>query len=376
MSIVSRKSVPLSRPDHPDDPAALLNTLREIVLSGRWTEGEYAKSFEQHVAEDCGSIYAVAANSGTSALEMICEAAEFGEDDEIICPSYTFIATVNAVLGTGAKPVFADIDPLTFNLDLNDVERKLSPKTKGVVLVHQFGIPSDGRMFQEFCKAHHLVLIEDAACGLGSKVRGKCVGTFGLAGLLSFHPRKVLSTGEGGMILTDDEALATRARSIGNHGRSEGAGRTPVRVGHNYRMSEFQAALGLWALDHVAEAVARRVAAAHRYEQALRDVKQTTLIHEPSGTEWNRQSYPVRVPGEVRNLIMEALQKDGIETSPGPLPANLHPFIEHMLHPPRLPETERAHAETILLPMYAAITAEDQERVAASLKLAFRRIVG
>ncbi len=371
---MARKPVPLSRPDHPDDPAALLNTLREIVLSGRWTEGEYAKSFEQRVAEECGSIYAVAASSGTSALEMICEAAEFGEDDEIICPSYTFIATVNAVLSAGARPVFADINPLTYNLDLNDVERKLTSKTKGVILVHQFGIPTDGKAFQDFCKAHRLVLIEDAACGLGSKIREKCVGTFGLAGLLSFHPRKVLSTGEGGMILTDDENLAKRARSIGNHGRSESLGRTPERVGHNYRMSEFQAALGLWALDHISEAVSRRIAASRRYEQALHDIQGITTINEPAQTEWNRQSYPVRISGEIRNLVAEALQRDGIETSPGPLPANMHPFIEHMLHPPRLPETERAHAETLLLPMYAAITPEDQERVSDILISALRRV--
>jgi dTDP-4-amino-4,6-dideoxygalactose transaminase len=141
-------------------------------------------------------------------------------------------------------------------------------------------------------------------------------------------------------------------------------------------MSEFQAALGLWALDHVSEAIARRVTASHRYEKILKNVRGITLVMEPAQTEWNRQSYPIRVPGDVRNLIMEALGRDGIEASPGPLPAHMHPYVEHMLHPPRLAETERAHAETLLLPMFAAITAAEQERVAESLQLALKRVVG
>jgi perosamine synthetase len=371
---VSRKFVPLSRPDHPDDPSALLATLREIVLSGRWVEGEYATAFEQRVAEECGSIYAIATNSGTSALELICEAAGIGPNDEVICPSYTFVATINAVLAGGARPVFADIDPGTYNLDLRDVERKITPRTKGIVLVHQFGIPADGRAFAELAERNDLVLIEDAACGLGSKYGEKPVGTFSLAGLLSFHPRKVLSTGEGGMILTDDERLAHHARSLGNHGRAM-PGRGPSeRVGHNFRMSEFQAALGLWALDRLAEGVRRRVSISRRYEEAIGPLEGVSLVREPAGAVWNRQSYPVRIRGERRELIAEALHREGIETSPGPFPAHLHPYIDHMIHPPRLPETERAHGDTLLLPMYAALTEEAQEHVIVSLRAALRRV--
>jgi perosamine synthetase len=364
--------IPLSRPDHPGDPEALLATLREIVMSGRWTEGEYATSFERRVAEVCGSVYAVATNSGTSALESICAAIGLGTDSEVICPSYTFIATVNAVMTCGATPVFADIGPKTYNLDLNDVAAKVTKKTKAVVLVHQYGIPADGKAFLSFCRERNLVLIEDGACGLGSKYDGRSLGTFGLAGLLSFHPRKVVSTGEGGMVLTDQEEIAVRSRVFGNHGRSREAGGPATMVGHNYRMSEFQAALGLWAIDRLPEAVSRRKAAAKRYDDAIRTIDGIQTILEPGRGEWNRQSYPIRIKGQRRDRVAEELQKRGIETNPGPLPAHIHPYIVASLHPPRLSETEAAYDETLLLPMYAALSESDQEEVIRSIQDAVR----
>jgi perosamine synthetase len=371
---VSKKSVPLSRPDHPDDPSALLSTLREIVLSGRWVEGEYAKSFEQRVAEECGSVYAVATNSGTSALELICEASGFEPSAEIICPSYTFVATANALLSRNLKPVFADIDLNTFNLDVKDVEKKITSKTRAIVLVHQYGIPAETTVFAELCKSRDLILIEDAACGLGSRDTKKCVGTYGVAGILSFHPRKVISTGEGGMILTDDEKLANLARSLGNHGRKMPDRGASERVGHNFRMSEFQAALGLWALDRMDEAVARRTTISNRYENALGSIDGIELTREPKGTRWNRQSYPIRILGERREMIAQELEKMGIETSPGVHPCNMHPYIDHLLHPPRLAATERAHYETLLLPMYSALKADDQDYVITELTSALKRI--
>ena len=362
--------VQLARPDHPADPSALLSTLREIVMSGRWTQGEYASSFEQRVAEACGSIYAVSTNSGTSALEAICQSVGVGLDAEVICPSYTFVATVNAILSSGATPIFAEIDPRTFNMDLKDVEKRITKKTKGIILVHQFGIPADGAMYAAFCKEHGLALIEDAACGMGSTYNGKSVGTFGIAGLLSFHPRKLLSTGEGGMILTDNAEIADQARSIGNHGRPADPTKPSNRVGHNYRMSEFQAALGLWALDHLSEAMARRIAAAKVYDQAFEDISEIKLVTEPPRGVWNRQSYPIRVPGDRRNIIADALRRENIETSYGPIPASVHPYIEHLLHPPRLAVTETIYAETLLLPMHAALTPKEQDHVIATLKKA------
>ncbi len=361
--------VPLARPDHPESPTALLETLREILTSGRWSEGEFATAFEQRVAEISGSIYAVATNSGTSALEALCEAAGFDAHSEVICPSYTFIATVNPILARKTTPVFADIDLDSFNLNFDEVESKVNSKTKGIVLVHQFGIPANGQEFAELCRKKNLVLIEDAACGLGSFFQEKAVGTFGLAGLLSFHPRKLLSTGEGGMVLTDDEGLADRVRSIGNHGRPSGKKLPSERVGHNYRMSEFQAAIGLWALDRLDEAKARRKSLADRYRQELSPLD-LQLVPEPADREWNYQSYPIRVSAKHRDIIMENLLANGIETSSGPLPAHTHPYIEHLLHPPRLPKTEQVHQEIILLPMYAALKSEEQEHVIVTLRRA------
>ncbi len=365
-----QNNIPLSRPDHPDDPAALLTTLREIVLSGRWTQGQYATAFEQRVAELCGSVYAIATNSGTSALDTICAVAGLGPGTQVICPSYTFVATINAVLSVGATPIFADIEPQTYNLDLEDTEAKLTQKTRAILLVHQFGIPADADAFSKFCHQRDLVLIEDVACGLGSKHSEKAIGTFGLAGILSFHPRKVLSTGEGGMILTDDENLAQKARSFGNHGKN--LEKFSQCVGHNFRMSEFQAALGLWALDHVSEAISRRTSLAKRYEEAFRSHHGLSLILERGRTEWNLQSYPVRILEEKRDLIQETLAKEGIETSQGPLPAHMHPYVDALMHPPRLPQTERAYEETLLLPMYAALTYDQQDKVIESLYKALK----
>lgn len=364
--------VPLAKPDHPESPTALLETLREIITSGRWSEGEFATSFEQRVAEISGSIYAVATNSGTSALEGLCEVAGFDAHSEVICPSYTFIATVNPILARRTTPVFADIDLDTFNLNLEEVEAKITSKTKGIVLVHQFGIPANGKAFADLCRKHGLVLIEDAACGLGSTYQEKAVGTFGLAGLLSFHPRKLLSTGEGGMVLTDDADLAARVRSIGNHGRPADRKLPSERIGHNHRMSEFQAAIGLWALDRLDEAKARRKSIAALYRQGLSDLD-LQLVPEPEGTSWNHQSYPIRVSADHRNLIMEKMLAEGVETSSGPLPAHTHPYIEHALHPPRLPKTEQVHGEILLLPMYAAMTSAEQEHVIVTLRNALMK---
>jgi len=289
----------------------------------------------------------------------------------VIVPSYTFVATVNAVLACGARPVFADIDRYTFNLDLHSVAKKVTEKTKAIVLVHQFGMPADAGAFRELCGKQGLVLVEDAACGLGSQFAGKALGSFGVAGLLSFHPRKILSTGEGGMVLTDDEGLASRARLYGNHGRPTGSTNPYAeKVGHNHRMSEFQAALGIWALEHLSDAKARRARVASRYDKAFTHLAGIRTITPPVRAEWNHQSYPVRILDGRRNVVAEELRKRGIETSGGPLPAHTHPFIVHLLRPPRLPETEAAYEETLLLPMYAALTAEDQDYVIDALRKA------
>ncbi|HLG18929.1 MAG TPA: DegT/DnrJ/EryC1/StrS family aminotransferase, partial [Bdellovibrionota bacterium] len=174
--------------------------------------------------------------------------------------------------------------------------------------------------------------------------------------------------GEGGMVLTDREDIAVRARVYGNHGRQRDQGGLAISVGHNYRMSEFHAALGLWALERLGEAIDRRKRAARRYDDALRSMEGVTIILEPGRAEWNRQSYPVRIQGERRERIANELRKKGIETSPGPLPAHIHPYIVASLHPPRLSETESAYEGTLLLPMYAALTENDQSQVIGALQ--------
>ncbi|MFH1263709.1 MAG: DegT/DnrJ/EryC1/StrS family aminotransferase [Pseudomonadota bacterium] len=363
--------IPLSKPDHPNEPGALSASLREVILSRRFEEGDLAAAFERRMAEFCGSVFAVATNSGTSALDAICAVTGLTSDVHVICPSYAPTATINALLAAGATPIFADIDPKTYHVSLEEVERRITPKTRAVLLVHQYGIPANGKAFAKFCRERDLVLIEDAGCGLGSRYDGRAIGSFGLAGLVSFHPRKVLSGGEGGMVLTDDESLAARARSFGSIGTPPGnAWSTDVAAGS--RMSEFQAALGHWALDRAEEAISRRTKLAHRYDDTFDSVSGITTFFEPGRGEWNRETYPVRVDGSRRDLVADALRKDGIETSHGLQPAHLHPYIDARMRPPRLPETEAAYAETLLLPMYATLTFEEQDRVIESLVKALR----
>jgi perosamine synthetase len=365
MSAGAVNRIPLSRPDHPSEPGALLATLREVVLSRRFEEGAFAGEFERRVAEMCGSVFAVATNSGVSAFDAICASTGLASDVHVICPSYAPLSTINAILSAGATPIFADIDPKTYNLSLEDAESRITPRTKAILLVHQYGIPADGKSFAALCRARNLFLIEDAAHGLGSRYDGQAIGSFGVAGLLSFHPRKVLSRAEGGMVLTDDGALAARARSFGA-GSSAGGSRNGIR------MTEFQAALGHWVLDRTFEATHRRTRLAHRYDDAFRGTSGVTIIYEPGRGEWNRRYYPVRVDGTRRNLVADAMSRDGIETRAGLLPVHMHPYIDARMRPPRLPETEAAYHETLLLPMCATITEEEQDRVIHSLLKALR----
>jgi perosamine synthetase len=297
----------------------------------------------------------------------------------VVVPSLSFIATANAVMHAGATPVFADVDERTFNLSAASVEAVLTPRTRAVLVVHQIGMPADLRDLVELARRRNLVLLEDAACAVGSSYAGTAIGKpFGTAVAFSFHPRKVLTTGEGGMITTDDAALAARLRQLRHHGmtvtdldRHQAAGRylreSYVAVGWNYRMTDVQAAVGLVQLGRLAAFVERRRALAARYSAAFAG-SAVEVPFEPDDRRSNFQSYMVRlrgIGGAARDRLIDDLLARGVTTRPGIMAAHREP--PYAGRAAALPVTERVTDETLLLPLYHELDERDLDRVAATL---------
>src|SRR6185437_15778114 len=232
-----------------------LQALAEVLQSGWLTQGPRVEAFERAVADYCGARHAVAVSSCTSALHLALLACEVGPGDEVVLPSMTFIATANAVRYCGATPVFAEIDPTTYNLDPAAAAQAVTPRTKAILIAHQLGMPAELEGFEAIAKRRKIRLIEDAACGLGSRYRGRPLGARGHLACFSFHPRKLICTGEGGMVLCDDNAAAERVRRLRQHGMNQsdrqrhGSRRLMIEsyrhVGFNYRMTDLPAAIGV-----------------------------------------------------------------------------------------------------------------------------------
>jgi perosamine synthetase len=242
----------------------------EVIRSGRLALGPMATAFEGAVAEYVGARYAVAVSSGTAALHLIVKALGLGPGDQVLVPSFTFAASVNALLYEGAEPVFVELDPDTCNLDVADLERRITPRTKAVMAVDVFGHPADWDGLQAVADRHGLLLIDDCCEAIGAEYRGRKLGTFGAAGAFAFYPNKQMTTGEGGMIVTNDGTLADFCRSCANQGRSGmGAWLQHERLGHNYRLDELSAALGLSQLRRLEHFLARRARVAQGYSDRL-----------------------------------------------------------------------------------------------------------
>jgi perosamine synthetase len=304
--------------------------LREPLLSGWLTQGPKVEAFEQAFAKRHQVKQAIATTSGTTALHLILAALEIGPGDEVILPAFTWIATANVVLYCGATPVFVDVDPVTYNLAIDRVLDKVTARTKAIIPVHLFGLCVDMDALVQ--AVPHIPLIEDAACAAGATYKGRSAGSLGIAGAFSFHPRKTLTTGEGGMVTVNDEALADKMRSLRSHGTSMGQeqrhlGPKPYLLpefnllGFNYRMSDLQAAVGLVQLNKLDRLVAERRQWAIYYHQALSSLKwlQTPTVSAECDHSW--QAYVCYVHEDQapmpRNALMEALQAQGVGTRPG-----------------------------------------------------------
>jgi perosamine synthetase len=364
------------------DVAAVVEALR----SGWVTTGPRVAAFEQRLAARVGARHAVAVSSGTAALHAAVFAAGLGPGDEAILPPLTFAATANAVCYLGATPVFADVRPDTLNLDPARVEAALTPRTRAIVTVDFAGQPSDLEPLRALAAGRGLTLIEDAAHALGAEYRGRPVGTHADLVTFSFHPVKHITTGEGGMVVTEDAGLAARLRRFRNHGIDADAGERAARgdwfyemldLGFNYRLPDVQCALGLSQLDKLERFLARRRALAARYLAALADVPGLRAPAVAPGVAHAWHLFPVlldldRLTAD-RRAVYRALRAEGIGVNVHYIPVYWHPYYQRRGYPRGLcPVAESAYERLLTLPLFPAMEDHDLDDVVTAL----RRVLG
>jgi perosamine synthetase len=373
---VNGETVPVARPFLGEEEAA---AAAEAVRSGWVAQGPRVAAFETAFATTVHAGDAVAVSSCTAALHLALVVMGVGPGDEVIVPSLSFIATANAVRYVGASPVFADVDAGTGNLTAKTVEAALTPRARVVIVVHQAGMPADLDELRALCAAGGLGLLEDAACAAGSMYRGAPVGAGSPIAAWSFHPRKVITTGEGGMVTTADAGWAGRLRRLREHGMSVSAAerhasRRPVQeryleTGFNYRMTDVQAAVGLVQLTRLDAIVAHRRRLAASYAGALAQIPGLQLPQDPPYGLTNHQSYWVVLPDDfpvTRDGLLHFLAERGVSARRGIMAAHLEPAYGARPRPD-LPVTERLTARSLILPLYFGMTSAEQDRVVAAM---------
>jgi perosamine synthetase len=374
-----KKNIPVARPYiGAEEEQAVVDVLR----SGWVTQGERVAEFEEKFATYIGCSHAIAVSSCTTALHLALLTSGIGPGDEVICPSFSFIATANSIAHTGATAVFADIDLATYNLDPKRIEEVISPRTKAILVVHQIGLPAEMNALLVSAAKHGLIVIEDAACSIGSEYGGELIGKpLGTMACFSFHPRKILTTGEGGMITTNDTNFAERLRRIRQHAMSMSdvvrhsakqiTAETYDEVGFNYRMTDMQAAVGITQLYRLPDFLLRRRFLADRYTQALQKLPwlQTPIV--PANCRHNYQSYMVRiVDGSMakRDAMMQELLEKNISTRRAIMAI-------HREQPYRSERWEYGLAKTnlvtdtgIILPLFHQMTESEQDYIIEALQ--------
>jgi dTDP-4-amino-4,6-dideoxygalactose transaminase len=348
-----------------------------VIESGWIAQGPRVAEFESAFAHATGTEQAVALSSCTTALHLSLVLAGIGPGDDVVVPSFSFIATANAVVYAGARPVFADVDPGTGNLTADSVRAALTPATRAVIAVDQGGVPVDLVPIREVCDPMGIVVIEDAACGAGSRYRGRPVGAAADIAVWSFHPRKILTTGEGGMLTTSRAEWAKRARQLREQGVSVGAAERHrstlppaeqyLEVGYNYRMTDLQAAIGLVQLRKLEKVVSRRRELAAGYQRQLAHVAGVRCITDPADGEGNYQSFWVELGPEYpleREQLLEKLAASEISARRGIMAAHRHPaYANRDYGNAALSVTEYLTDHTLILPLYHQMTAAEQQRV-------------
>jgi perosamine synthetase len=371
----SRRTIPFAKPCFgQEEPAAAA----AAVASGWVVGGPRLAELEGQIASHCQTKSAVGVSSWTTGAFLVLKALGIGPGDEVIVPSLTFIASVNVIAHVGATPVFADIDCTTLNIDPDDIAHRITPRTKAILPVDQIGMPCEIDRILAIADAHGLIVIQDAACSLGSRFRGLPVGALAPISIFSLHARKVVTTGEGGMIVTNDEALADRLRCLRHqgmslsdfqrHGGSPTVFETYDEIGYNFRITDIQAAVGVIQMGKLKAMLNRRRAIAERYIAALSGRPAIRLPVVPEYMSHNWQSFQIQISDACpvsRTEIMQRLHERGVATRRGVMASHLEPPYRN--HASALPRTEHAAATGLQLPIYPDLSLEDVDLVAQEL---------
>lgn len=368
---MNEPSVPLARPDIGEEEiAAAVSVLR----SGGLSHGPEVEGFETDMAKYLGLEYAVAVNSGTSALWLCLKALGVGAGDEVITSPFSFVASANAIVNAGATPVFVDIEPDTFNIDPSRIESAIGPRTRAILPVHVFGRPVPMGDVMDVARRHRLFVVEDACEAMGARLEGRHTGTWGDAGVFAFYANKPLTTAEGGMIVTREATLAERCRRLRNQGRCRGCGDL-LEFGYSLRLSALQAALGRVQLTRLPQSLRRRSKVARHYLEALGDidpVRLPTPRRDGESVAWF--TFPVRwrrdVPAPGRGTVISGLRARGIESARYFPPIHLEPPYRERFgyRPGDYPVTEAISDESLALPLFSAMARDQVERVAEMLR--------
>lgn len=358
----------------------------DTVMSGWVTQGPRVQEFEEKFAAYVGSQYAIALSNCTTALHLALKISGIQANDEVICPSMSYIATANAIKYLDAVPVFAEVNE-DFNLEASDVAKKITPKTKAILLVHQIGMPANIDAFQALAKKHHLMIIEDAACAIGSMYQGKKIGTHSDLVCFSFHPRKVITTGDGGMITTNRKDFADRLKLLRQHGMSVNplqrhqSGKMifedHLEVAYNYRMTDIQAAVGIKQLEKLDHIIAERRKIALKYHEALKQYAFLKIPEEKEGYYSNYQSYSIFLKEDApisRNELIEKLLEKGISTRRGVMTAHRETAYKNEYAHVQLPLSEKFSDQSIILPLYVPMKDEEINLILSSLKSLFGEV--
>ena len=373
---LKKMSVPITKPALTEEEA---HAPYDSIKSGWVTQGPKVAEFEKAVAAYVGAKHGVATTSCTTGLHLALATIGIGPGDEVIVPSFTFIASANAILYTGATVVFCEVDPRTFNADPADIERRITKKTKALMPVDQIGLGCDIDTINDIAKRHGIDVVEDAAPTIGGTYKGRRVGSNAHQTVFSFHPRKVITTGEGGMITTDDGALADKARRLRAHAMSVSdldrhKADRPIleeyhELGFNYRMTDIQASIGLVQIRRLDELLRIRVAKADRYTRELADLKKVRTPYTPPYATHTYQSYCLDFDRSVdRDDLMARLLRRGVATRRGVMASHLEKVYRDRVGKVSLPITEEKARSTMLIPLFATMTDDEQSYVIESLR--------
>jgi len=373
---VAGRNIQISLPSTGDEE---WNAVRDPLISGWLTQGPRVAEFERAFADAHQAKHGLATTSCTTGLHLVLAAMGIGPGDEVIVPAFTWVATANVVLYCGATPVLADVDPRTFNINAQDIEHRITDRTKAVIAVHLFGLCADVDAIRAVVPSH-VPIIEDCACAAGATYKGRFAGTLGLAGVFSFHPRKSITTGEGGMVTTNDAALAERCDQLRNHGASiseevRHRGPRPYLLpdfnllGFNYRMTDLQGAVGSVQLRKLTQFIAERQKWAEIYREEMKSISWLRLPEIPENGQHAWQSFVTCVDPQLapapRNDLMEQLQSHGIATRPGTHAIHMLRYYaeRYRFNPHDYPGAQAANDNSMAIPLHNRMTADDYRYV-------------